>query len=70
MDTEGKLLTLDEVKSLKDCTELWIESDFPLIMVKQGDYLKGLGDKGICQINDIGTLFTASEYLSKEITNV
>lgn len=46
-DNEGKVLTFDEVKLLKDDTKIWVELEFPIIMKKQGESLVSLGERAL-----------------------
>lgn len=63
-DTEGNVLTLEDVKLLKDGTELWIENKVPILAVKQGNILKNAGSGNlILKISDIGKVFIVKEYL-------
>lgn len=63
-DTTGKVLNRYEVESLKDGTNIWIETNVSMLAVKEGCKIKSLSGEQIFSINDIDILCTAKEYLS------
>lgn len=63
-DTTGKVLNRYEVEALKDGTNLWIETNVPMLAVKEGFKINSLSGEPIFSIKDIEILCTAKEYLS------
>lgn len=65
-DTEGKVLSIDEVKLLKDGTEIWVELQLPVIMKKQGTFLRSLGAGALTyNLSDIDKSLIFREYTVK-----
>lgn len=67
-DNEGKVLTTNEVKLLKDGTVIWVELEFPAIMKKQGTFLISLvGEPLTYNLSDIDKSVVFREYTGDNV---